>query len=72
MAEAIAYRDQTNACFVTEAIHLTLFLTVEQVIMVLHADEFGPAVAFGAELEHGELVGAHAAGSDIADLAALY
>ena len=40
--------------------------------MVLHADEFGPAVALGAELEHGELVGAHAGGADVADFAALH
>ena len=39
--------------------------------MVLHADEFGPAVLLGAELHQRELVSPHAGGADVADFAAL-
>lgn len=40
-------------------------------MLVLHGDEFGPAVLVGAGLHHGELVGPHAAGAEVADFAAL-
>lgn len=39
--------------------------------MVLHTDELGPTILLGDGLHHGELVGPHRAGTDVADLAAL-
>lgn len=39
-------------------------------MLVLHGNEFGPAVLVGTGLHHGELVGPHAAGADVADFAA--
>jgi len=52
---AEAYRDEANASVVTEAIHLTLFFTIQQVVMVLHADKLRPAVPLGSELHLREL-----------------
>ena len=37
--------------------------------MVLHADEFRPAVLFGCVLQEGELPGPHAAGADVVHFA---
>lgn len=37
--------------------------------MVLHADEFRPAVLFGGVLEQGELPGPHARGADVVHFA---
>ncbi len=52
---------------VAELVHFALFLAVEEVVVILHADEFRPAVFLSAELNHGELVGPHAAGADVVD-----
>ena len=38
--------------------------------MILHADEFRPAVALSSLLHHGELVGVHAASADVVDFTA--
>ena len=37
--------------------------------MVLHADEFGPAIPLGAKLHLGKLIGPHRASSNIANFA---
>jgi hypothetical protein len=63
--------DQAYARFVAEFIHLALFFTITQAVVVLHADELGPAVSFRSELHLGKLVGPHRAGSDVAHLARL-
>ena len=40
--------------------------------MILHADEFRPAVLLGDELHAGELGGPHAGGADVADFTGLH
>src|SRR6185437_3212212 len=47
--------DDADALIGAEWQHLTLLLTIHQVDQVLHADEAGPAVAFGDRLGLGEL-----------------
>ncbi len=49
-------------------VHLTLLLSVQQIVYVLHAHELRPAVFLGHELHHCELVCPHAAGTYISDL----
>ena len=63
--------DQAHAGVVAEAVHLALLFAVQEVVLVLHADELGPAVLLGDELEPGELGRPHAAGADVAHLAGL-
>jgi hypothetical protein len=65
-------RDQTDARGVAEGVHLALLLAVEQVVVVLHADELGPAVLVGGVLEQGELPGPHAAGTDVVHFASAH
>lgn len=48
--------DYTNACVIAESVHFTLFFSVEEVVVVLHADEFRPVVLLGEELHRRELV----------------
>jgi hypothetical protein len=38
------YRDQSNSSLVAEADHFTLFLAVQQVLVVLHSNELREAV----------------------------
>ena len=64
-------RNQANTSVVAESVHLTLLLAVEQVVVILHADELGPAVLLGAELHAGKLRGPHAACTNVAHLAGL-
>ena len=49
--------------------HLPLLLAVEQVVVVLHGDEAGPAVQVGDVLGLGELPGVHRGGAEVAGLA---
>lgn len=63
--------DQPHARFVAVFVHLALLLAVAQTVVVLHADELGPAVALSDGLHLGELVCPHGAGTDVADLARL-
>src|SRR3984893_11666141 len=51
--------------------HLALFLPVEEVHQVLHADEAGPAMAFGNQKSSGELPRMHRRGPDVASLPGL-
>ena len=62
-------RYQAHSCQIAEFVHFPLFLAIEQVVLVLHGDEFRPAVLFGAELHEGKLVGPHTGGADVADFA---
>jgi hypothetical protein len=62
-------RDNPDPRRVAKGIHLALFLAVQQVVVVLHADEFRPAVPLGGVLQQGELPGPHAAGADVVHFA---
>src|SRR6266702_627055 len=64
-----AVRQYGDALVGAEREHLPLLLPVYQVVVVLHGDEPGPAVAFGHVLRLGELPGEHAARADVAGLA---
>jgi hypothetical protein len=54
-----------------EGEHFPLLFAVDQVHVVLHGDEAGPAVEIGRILGFGELPGVHAAGPDVERLARL-
>ena len=64
------YREQTNASFVTELVHLPFLFSVEQVVVVLHANELRPPVPLGAVLHLCELIGPHRTRPDVSHLAA--
>ena len=51
--------------------HLVFFLPVNQVVLVLHSDEFRPVIAFGYVLQSLELPSIHSARSDVSGLAGL-
>ena len=65
------YRNETNTSVVAEPVHLTLFLAVEQIVVVLHADELGPAVLLSGKLHPRKLDSPHGAGTNVVHLAAL-
>ena len=71
-AQALSYRYQTNTRLIAEAIHLPLFFSVEKIVVVLHADELGPASPLSRELHRRKLVGPHAARSDVSYLPTLH
>ncbi|KAL1967156.1 hypothetical protein VTN77DRAFT_3447 [Rasamsonia byssochlamydoides] len=48
--------DQPDSCLVAEFVHLPLFLTVAERVVVLHADELCPAVFLRDELQCSKLV----------------
>ncbi len=64
--------DDADAFGFAEAKHLPLFFAVEEVVVVLHGDEAGPAVEVGNVEGFGELPGVHGGGSDVADFAGFY
>ncbi len=66
-----APRDHADALVDALRDHLPLFLAVEQVVVVLHGHERGPAVPVRRVLRLGELPGVHAARPDVAGLARL-
>jgi len=37
--------DQADTGGITELVHLALFFAVEEVVVVLHRDEFGPVIS---------------------------
>ena len=55
-----------------QAHHLSLFLAVEQVVVVLHRDESRPAVQVGQVQRLAELPRVHRRGPDVAGLALLH
>jgi hypothetical protein len=55
--------NQSNSGLVAEADHLTLFLAIQQVVVVLHRDELGKAVLLSGVLQGCELVRPHGAGT---------
>ena len=61
--------DHADALGPAERQHLPLLLAVEQVVVVLHGDEAGPAVAVGEVERLGELPGVHGGGAEVAHLA---
>ena len=64
-----APRNQRNTLVYAQRIHLALFFSVDQVVVVLHGDKPMPAILFGRIERLGELPGGHAAGSEVAHLA---
>src|SRR5690606_522516 len=64
--------DDADALIETERVHLALFLTVDEVVMVLHGDEARPAVEIGGVLRLGELPREHARRADVTRLARLH
>ena len=62
-------RNQRDPLVYAQRIHFALFLTIDQVVVVLHGDKTMPAVLFGRIERLGELPGGHAAGSEVAHLA---
>lgn len=48
--------DQPDARLVAEFVHLPFFFTVAERVVILHADELGPAVFLCDELQRGKLV----------------
>jgi hypothetical protein len=71
LGEVKKYRDKAHASCITEAIHLSLFLPIQQVIVVLHACELGPSILFGTELHLRKLRGPHARGTNVTYFAGL-
>src|SRR5436190_3466429 len=67
-----APRDNADALVDALRDHLALFLAVEQVVVVLHRDEWRPAVALGDSLGLRELPRVHAARADVARLPGLH
>ena len=55
-----------------ELVHLSLFLSITEIVSVLHADEFRPAVLFRDELHTSKLIRPHRACSDVMNLASLH
>lgn len=68
VASDCTHRDQSDSSLIAELVHLTLFLSVEQTVLILHRYELGPTILLGAELHHGELISPHGARSDITNL----
>src|SRR3546814_4868963 len=67
-----APRDDGHAGVDAVGEHLPLLLAVEQVVVVLHRDEAGPALALSHVLGLGELPRPHRRGPDVARLARLH
>jgi hypothetical protein len=67
----MTYRNQPNARFVAEFVHLSLILAEEKAVLALHRHKLGPAVLLRAELHHCELVRPHGTSANIPHLAAL-
>src|SRR5664280_511261 len=66
-----APRDAVHALEVQEREHLALLLAHDQVVLVLHRDEAGPAAEVGRVLHRGELPRVHAGRADVAHLPGL-
>jgi hypothetical protein len=65
--EGKKYWNQADTRGITIPIHLSLLFTIQQIVMILHADEFGPAMLLCYELHLRKLRGPHAARTDVAD-----
>ncbi|MCY1199020.1 hypothetical protein D9M72_104140 [compost metagenome] len=66
-----APRQQGYTGVLAQGIHFALFFPVQEVVVVLHADEPGPAIFLRHLLGLRKLPRPHAAGAEIADLAGL-
>ena len=64
-----APRDDANALVGAQGQHLTFLFTVQQVVVVLHADETRPAIGVGHMLGGGELPCPHRRGTEVANFA---
>lgn len=65
-------RQQAHVRVVAITIRLMLFLSVAQVVEVLHADELRPAVVLGDGLHARKIRGPHGARAEVAHLARLH
>jgi hypothetical protein len=63
-------RNHAHALIDTQRNHLALFLAIHQVVVILHGDEAMPAVLLGQIQRLRKLPRRHAAGAQIAHLAA--
>jgi hypothetical protein len=52
-------------------VHLSLLLSVAEVVLVLHTDEFCPTILFCDKLHTSKLIRPHGASANIADLSGL-
>src|SRR5689334_15212409 len=52
--------------------HLPLFFSINQIVLVLHADKLGPPILLCYKLHSGKLSRPHAAGTDVPDLTTLH
>ena len=64
-------RDQPHTCEVTVFVHFAPFFVVYQAVMILHANELGPAMLLGAGLQHDKLKGPQWRRADVPDFPAL-
>jgi len=65
------HRNQTHTRRITIPIHLSFLLPIQQIIMILHANKFSPAMLLRHELHLRKLSRPHAARANIADFARL-
>lgn len=65
------YWNQPNASGIAEPVHFALLLTVEEVIMVLHAHKLRPAILLSHKLHLRKLHRPHTTRTDVPDLSAL-
>ena len=56
---SFTHRDESNANVVAVRVHLALLLAIDQIVVVLHADELMPAAVFGDILQRLEFPGVH-------------
>lgn len=56
-----------NPQFLTGGNHFPLLLTVEQAVLVLHWDEFGPTILIGNVLKADELICKHRGSTNVSD-----
>lgn len=54
-----SYRGESNASQVAIRVHLSLFLAIQQVVVILHGDEFGPPILLCDVLQCGKLIRPH-------------
>lgn len=69
--ETETYWNKTNPCLVAEPVHFALLFSIEQIVVILHADKFRPAILLSNELQLRKLDCPHTARANIPYLPAL-
>jgi hypothetical protein len=64
------YWDETNTSVVAEAVHFALFFTIQEVVVILHADELGPSILLSSKLQLRKLYSPHRTGADVSHFSA--